>query len=135
MQAKKQLLYPLAEEQFHGRTSSDKESVKAPFVYLLRMVWLGRADKMASEKFRVLSAVSDAVLSEIAGYQRPKPGLVILRGENHYLLADTVFDALWDAFIDGSLGVSSHCQPTEPESLIARIGRKLRSVTRPCASK
>lgn len=67
--------------------------------YSLRMLWLGRYDKMSEAKRNAYSEVSLAFLPDFCNYTGPKPGEVAMSDLNHYELADQVFEKFWNEYL------------------------------------
>ena len=100
---RKVLLEQLTDWKSRSPAPTDPESAKRMVregtEYMIRMVWLGRRDKMSRELWDALDAVSKEVLPESYAYTGAMLMEVMLKGHDHNELARMVFDQLWDAYM------------------------------------
>lgn len=75
-----------------------KRYCKEPFEYSLRMVWLGRKDKLGNEHWQAYDQLSKEFLPEELAYPGASPGEVLMKGENHYQRSRQIFEKAWDIY-------------------------------------
>jgi hypothetical protein len=98
-----------------------KQLAEERMVYNLRMVWLGRYNKLGRERAGALNAASLAFLPEAAGYTGSKNGQCVMVEKDHYALAKLVFEKLWQQYLLSH--DLSHLEPPKPavKSMLQRL--------------
>lgn len=99
-----------------------KQLAEERMVYNLRMVWLGRYDKLGRERAEALNAASMAFLPDAIGYTGSKNGQCVLTGQDDYKLAEQVFEKLWQQYLLSN--DLSHLEP--PKSVAKSILQRLK---------
>jgi hypothetical protein len=70
-----------------------KKLVKEPLMYLLRMFWQARYDKLSAEQVLPFDTLCQEIMDPSMGYKKPLRS-VAMPGQDHYALADSVFEAI-----------------------------------------
>lgn len=76
-----------------------KKMAEESVVYSLRMLWLGRYNKLGRERAQALNAACFAYLPESLGYPGAQNGEIILAGQDDTALAKAVFECLWQQYV------------------------------------
>lgn len=72
-----------------------REYVREGFVYMQRMFWQARFDKMDSDSRDMFDWLSKSLLSEDVSYTGIKHSQLLIDHGNHSQLANEIFDKLW----------------------------------------
>jgi hypothetical protein len=98
-----------------------KQLAEERMVYNLRMLWLGRYDKLGRERAEALNAASFAFLPESIGYTGAKNGQCVMAKQDDYKLAEHVFEKLWQQYLLSH--DLSHLEPpkTAVKSMLQRL--------------
>jgi hypothetical protein len=72
-----------------------KDYAQEGFVYMLRMFWQARYDKMDGDSKALFDWLSSNMLSEDVEYKGTKRAQLIINHDDHHRLAREVFENLW----------------------------------------
>lgn len=100
-----------------------KAYVQETFVYMIRMFWQGRLDKMDTDSRALFDWVSLNALPEDAGYKGTGHGFRLADGANGDRLAREVFDEFWSLY---ETSPASGLKRQEQQSLFDRMRGFLR---------
>lgn len=89
--------------QWRGKVAPEEHEaaeahVRKEFIYLLRMFWQARFDKMDSESIEVFDYLSKNMLPADAKYKGPVRGENLVDTSRFYQLSDDLFKNLWSCY-------------------------------------
>ncbi len=98
-----------------------KALVKEPLVYLLRMFWQSRYDKLSTEQVLAFDTLCLEILDPSLGYKKPLRS-VAMPEQDHYALADSVFEAIWALYVaDDQLTIKKPALAPKEVGLLSRL--------------